>query len=103
MSHGRYGPSSQDERISKTGREQCAAIERQRRAIFTQMAALLRQDNPQDESEEGLAQMIDNWAQAEVDHASNLEAKTPLEKLLKQHHDLGEDIMDVVAENLPCD
>lgn len=103
MSHGRFGPSSQDERLSGAGREQCAGIERQRRVVFSQMAALLKRENPQGESDEALAKLIDDWAQAEVDHVSGLEAKTPLEKLLKQHHDLGEDIMDVVAENLPCD
>lgn len=31
---------------------------------------------------------------------AGVEATTPLEKLLKQHHDLGEDLMDVVAEYL---
>jgi hypothetical protein len=103
MKQDRYGPSSQNEQISGRGREQCATIERQRLAIFTQMAALLRQENPQNESNEALEHLIDRWAQAEVDHVSGLEAKTPFEKLLKQHHDLGEDLMDVVAENLPYD
>ena len=83
MAHGRYGPSSQNEQISEIGREQCATIEGQRRAVFTQMAALLRQENPQDESDEALEELIDNWAQAEVDQVSGVEATTPLEKLLK--------------------
>jgi hypothetical protein len=103
MKQGRYGPSSQNEQISGAGREQCATIELQRGAVFAQMAALVREENPQDESDEALQELIDNWAQAEVDDVSGAKAKTPLEKLLKQHHDLGEDIMDVVADNLLCD
>jgi hypothetical protein len=103
MKQGRYGPSSQNEQISGRGRELCATIEGQRLTVFAQMAALLRHENPQDEGDEALQKMIDNWAQAEVDHVSGVQAKTPLEKLLKQHHDLGEDLMDVVAENLPYD
>ena len=100
MNQGRYGPSSQNEQISGRGRELCAIIEGQRLAVFAQMAALLRQENPQDESDGSLGKLIDNWAQAEVDHVFGVEATTPLEKLLKQHHDLGEDLMDVVAEYL---
>ena len=99
----RYGPSSLDERISESGRKQCAVIERQRQAVFDQMAALLRQEDPPNRGDQTLEELIDDWAQAEVDDIAGLQAKTPLEKLLKRHHDLGEDLMDVVAENLPCD
>lgn len=102
MKPNRYGPSSQDKRISESGREQCAAIEGQRQAVFDQMAALLRQDGPQDDTDQTLKTLIDDWAQAEADDAG-LKAKTQLERLLKQHHDFGEDLMDVVAENLLCD
>ena len=102
MKPARYGPPSQNERISESGREQCVAIELKRQAVFDQMAALLRQDGSRDDNDQTLKELIDNWAQAEVDDAG-LEAKTQLEKLLKQHHDFGEELMDVVAENLPCD
>jgi hypothetical protein len=78
------------------------AIELKRQAVFDQMAALLRQDGSRDDNDQTLKELIDNWAQAEVDDAG-LEAKTQLERLLKQHHDFGEELMDVVAENLPCD
>jgi len=103
MKRAPYRPSSQDERISESGREQCATIEGQRRVVYDQMAAILQQENPQDEGDEKLDELIDNWAQAEVDEIAGLAAKTPFETLLKRHHDLGEDLMDVVAENLPDD
>jgi hypothetical protein len=98
----RYGSPSQNERISEYGSEQCLAIELKRQAVFDQMAALLRQDGSRDDNDQTLKELIDNWAQAEVDDAG-LEAKMQLERLLKQHHDFGEELMDVVAENLPCD
>ncbi len=98
----RSGLPSQNERISESGREQCVTIELKRQAVFDQMAALLREDGSRDDNDQRLKELIDNWAQAEVDDAG-LEAKTQLERLLKQHHDFGEELMDVVAENLPCD
>jgi hypothetical protein len=69
------------DRISECGREQCAAIERERQALFDQK---------------------EDWAQAEADYAG-LNTKPQLERLLKQHHDFGEDLIDIVAENLLCD
>ena len=47
--------------------------------------------------------MIDSWAQAESRPGREQPSDTPLGKLLKRHHDLGEALMDVVAENLLCD
>lgn len=102
MKPTRYGLSSQDERISESGREQCAAIERQRQVVFDQMAALVGQEGSRDDTDQTLKKLINDWAQAEVDDVG-LKANTPLETLLKQHHDFGEDIMDVVAENLLCE
>lgn len=71
--------------------------------MFDQMAGLLREEDPQNQNGQTLETLIENWAQAEVDNMAGLEAKTPLEQLLKRHHDLGEDLMDVVADNLPDD
>lgn len=103
MKPTRYELPSLDERISKSGREQCAVIERQRQDMFDQMAGLLRQEDPQNQNGQTLEKLIDNWAQAEVDDIAGLKAKTQIEQLLKRHHDLGEDLMDVVADNLLCD
>jgi hypothetical protein len=60
------------------------------------MVALLRQEGPRDDTDQILKKLICEWAQAEVDDAG-LKAKTQLERILKQHHDFGEDLMDVVA------
>lgn len=102
MLETRYQPSSQNKKISRYARDQCADLERQQRVVFDQMASLLRQEKPQDQGkgDDPLDRMIEDWAQAEVDQLSGAKATTPLQKLLKQHHDLGEDILDVVAENL---
>ena len=84
MKSVRYGLPSKNEQIAESGREQCAKIERQRQAVFDQIAALLGQHGSRDDNDQRLKDLIDGWAQAEVDDAG-LEAKTLLEKLLKQH------------------
>jgi predicted subunit of tRNA(5-methylaminomethyl-2-thiouridylate) methyltransferase len=98
-----YRPPSQNAQISASGQEQCATIELQRQLLYTQMTALVEEQNPQRGVEGTLKEMIESWAQAEVDQVAGTQASTPLEKLLKRHHDLGEDLMDVVAENLAYD
>jgi predicted subunit of tRNA(5-methylaminomethyl-2-thiouridylate) methyltransferase len=103
MKQQRYGLPSQNEQISASGQEQCATIELQRRLLYTQMATLVEEQNPQRGIDGTLKEMIESWAQAEVDQVAGTQASTPLEKLLKRHHDLGEDLLDVVAENLPYD
>jgi hypothetical protein len=100
MKQQRYELPSQNPQISAFGQKQCATIELQRGLLYTQMTALVEEQNPPKGIEATLNEMIDSWAQAESDQVASTQASTPLQKLLKRHHDLGEDLMDVVAENL---
>jgi hypothetical protein len=51
-------------------------------------------DLPEDEIEE----LVDNWADAELDKPAGLKISTPLQVLLQQHHELCEQLVDIFEE-----
>ena len=54
-----------------------------------------------DDLRDEVAELVDNWDDAEVENVSGMEARSPLQRLLKACYDLREQLMVVLDEAFP--
>jgi len=74
-------------------RSQYIAIDEKRAAKFQQIVQLV--DLPAEEVEE----LVENWEDADIDSQSGTAAKTPLQVLLAEHHELSEELLDLLDDH----
>ena len=63
-----------------------------REAKFTEIVAEARLP------EEEVKELVDNWAETELDHLSGVALKWRLQVLLQEHHELGEQMLDILDD-----
>jgi hypothetical protein len=71
-------------------RSRYSATAERHAAKFQEIVDLV--DLPAEEVEE----LVENWEEADIDNPSGVPAKTPLQVLLAEHHELGEELLDLL-------
>lgn len=74
-----------------------------RAAIFQQLVSAVAEQQRADlsnlavrnEIEEETEELIENWSEADVENVNGLSADSSFQKLLAEHHELGEEILNI--------